>query len=90
MADPEFRLFSKPEALFTVSTFTEVLFKLSELVKAKIKEELQDTQGAIMYDGWTNNSTHYLALYGLYNRTVTLLLEPQASSRSSSYVFARQ
>ena len=45
-------------------TIKETIFKLIEKVEKEFAKELQDASiGAIMHDGWTKSSVHYIALY---------------------------
>lgn len=72
VADTEIRNFSKYGSVFCHRTFKEVLFKLVEIVECKIKDEMMKQKGAVMYDGWTNNSTHYVGIFGVYMRNVAV------------------
>ena len=47
-------------------TISETIFKLVELVENRIALELEETRGAVLYDGWTVNSMHYVALVASY------------------------
>jgi len=33
------------------------------LVEAKISKEIENTKGAILYDGWTSNNTHFVGVF---------------------------
>ena len=55
---PNTRLFSKLEPV-TNKTLKEAMLKTSLLVEKRIREILPD-QFAIVFDGWSNGSTHYL------------------------------
>ena len=46
------------------------MFKLEELVEAKIRTKKKATKGAIKYDGWTVNGTHYLGIMAVYMKSV--------------------
>jgi hypothetical protein len=51
--------------------FKEVLFKVVELVKESITEEVAATQcGSIVHNGWTCNGTHYIGLFAAYCRPI--------------------
>lgn len=38
-----------------------------------------------MYDGWTNNSTHYIDMYALYNRTIKLFEQGRIVARDEPF-----
>lgn len=46
-------------------TFKKYLFKLTDAVKEKIKQDLPKTFG-LMFDGWTVGTEHYLGLFAVY------------------------
>ena len=71
--EPEFRAQAKYAVKFSRSTVRGVLLKLVEIVEEKIRLELKNTRGAIMYDGWTYNGTHYLGIIAIYNKKVQIL-----------------
>ena len=49
----------------------KVLFNLVHIVESHIAADLQKAKrGAIMHDGWSKFGTHYVAIFGQYNRTV--------------------
>ena len=49
----------------------KVLFNLVHIVESHIAAGLQKAKrGAIMHDGWSKFGTHYVAIFGQYNRTV--------------------
>ena len=64
--DNEIRSFSKFNMVVISKTIIQVIFQLVKLVESRIKDEIHDTKGAILYDGWTCNSTHYIGLYASY------------------------
>ena len=72
--DSIFRSVSRFEARLKRSSIVEVMFKLVELVEKRIAEELVSTIGAIMYDGWSSCSTHYVAAYALYMSSTSVVV----------------
>ncbi len=62
----EFRRVCRHEIAVVRKTVNDVIFKLAELVERRIAKELRGTTGAIMYDGWSKNSVHYVAIYASY------------------------
>ncbi len=62
----EFRRVCKHEIEVVRKTVTDVIFKLTELVDRRIVKVLCSTTGAIVYDGWSENSVHYVAIYASY------------------------
>eukprot|EP00171_Calliarthron_tuberculosum_P002661 IDg2661t1 len=68
--DSEFRSFSKFNVEISKATMVDVIFKLVEMVERYITEELSNTRGAIIYDGWTVNGMHYVGLFTSYIRAV--------------------
>lgn len=69
VSDPEVRNFSRYDVNIGKRTLVEVIFKLVELVEKKIAIELECTKGAVLFDGWTCNSTHYIAVIVSYCTT---------------------
>ncbi len=82
VTDQEFRNFSKHNIIFGVRTFKETMFKLVEIVEAKIKDEMTLAKGAVMYDEWTHNSTHYIGVFAVYTRTLAVFKNGVISSES--------
>lgn len=70
VSDSEARKFSKPNISFSKVIFKDTLFSVVELVE---DPDIRETKGTILNDGWTNNSTHYVRLFALYNRKVKFL-----------------
>ena len=66
--DKEFRTFSKYDISFSRKAVKSVIFKLYEIVEHKIKKEIASTKGAIMYDAWTKNQTHFIGVFATYMR----------------------
>ncbi len=73
VSDPDLRVFSKHDIVFTKGTFKQVLFSLVELVEEKIRTEIKGGKGALTYDWCTDNGTHYVGLFVLYSRRVRIL-----------------
>lgn len=59
------RKHAKPESI-SLNTFKKYMLSLTEVVEKKISEALPE-QFAIVFDGWTVNSTHYVAVYATYS-----------------------
>ena len=70
VANRDLREFSKFSEHISINSFKYTLFKLEELVEAKIRTEKKATKGAIMYDGWSVNGTHYLGIMAVYMKSV--------------------
>ncbi len=43
-------------------TIVKVIFALVELVEQRIATEVQHTQGALFFDGWSCNDMHFVAV----------------------------
>ena len=72
VTDEVLRSFRSLPIHFHRNIFKETLLKVVEIVEEKIREELRKSKSALMYDGWTRNSTHYVGLFALYNRVHTV------------------
>lgn len=70
---PVLRGFSKYDDGFALSYFKETMFKLTELVEKRVGEEMVQYKGAVIHDGWTSNSTHYLGVFVSYMKKVAVL-----------------
>ncbi len=70
VTDPEVRRFSKFEVNIGHVTIVKVIFVLVELVEQRIATEVQHTQGALLFDGWSCNDTHFVAVMISYCSTV--------------------
>lgn len=70
--DPDFRHFCKYDETICRRTVTNVLFELVKLVEDRIKLEMRGTMGALMFDGWTRSSMHYVGVYASYTKTCTV------------------
>ena len=64
--DHEYRRQSKYVVHFKKETVQDVMFKLAELVEARIRTEMANTLGAPMFDGWSCAGTHYTGLFASY------------------------
>ena len=64
------RSFSKHRVHLSHQTVVEVIFKLDELVEARIAEEITGKQGAVIFDGWTTNSAHFIGMILSYCETI--------------------
>ena len=43
-------------------------------VEVEIKDEIKDARyGAILHDGWSQFSQHYMALFATYNKTISVI-----------------
>ena len=61
----------KHNHVFSAKMIRKVLFNLVHIVESQIAADLQKAKrGAIMHDGWSKFGTHYVAIFGQYNRTV--------------------
>ncbi len=56
--DDDLRDFSETNVPICIQSFKETMFKLLGIFEAKIQVEMQQSRGAIMYDGWTSSSMH--------------------------------
>lgn len=43
---------------------------MMELVEMSIGNEMKTMRGAVMYDGWTNNGSHYLSVFSVMMKQV--------------------
>ena len=61
----------KHNHVFSTKMIWKVLFNLVHIVKSQIAADLQKAKhGAIMHDRWSKFGTHYVTIFGQYNRTV--------------------
>jgi len=60
------RRFSKFSDIFSIKYFKEVMFLVVKFVEEIIADEMKDTRGSILYDGWTNSGVHYLGIFACY------------------------
>ncbi len=72
VTDKDVRSFSKYSAQFCLSTFKETLFKLVKIVEKKIELELNQVKGSITYDGWTHSNSHYVGVFAVYMRDISV------------------
>lgn len=64
--DPELRAISKFTSVLDTKTIRAVLISLVLLVEDRMKEALEGKKGALLFDGWTENGTHYVAMLVSY------------------------
>lgn len=64
--DEEYRRFTKHGQKISYRMIVSVILRLVELVEKRVSIELQGTQGAVMFDGWVGNSTHYVNVIASY------------------------
>ncbi len=80
--DHEFRNFSQFKTFLSSKKIVEVILKLVLLVEKRIAKELSSTIGAVMYDGWTANTTHFVSIFAFYCKNIPtqtrsgIVLEP--------------
>ncbi len=60
-----FRDLSKFNTVFGHKLLIDCLLEIMKLVEAKIAYEMENTIGALIYDAWTQNVTHYIGAYPL-------------------------
>ena len=67
--DEHMRAFSKFDTNFSVDFTTKVMLEMVQLTEAIIGKQMKSAGiGAILYDGWTKDSIHYIALLASYMR----------------------
>lgn len=70
----ELRKFSRHQPKIGRKTLVDVIFALVSLVEKAIGIELSSTQGALLFDGWSINDTHYIAALGSYCSSESLIV----------------
>jgi len=73
--DEDFRTFSKFKVHINIRTLDAVIFQLVELVEELISKEIKNTRGALMYDGWTSNNTHFIGVFLSYCLQVPIRID---------------
>lgn len=73
VTDPIVRSFSKFDVVFSERKVMSVVFKLTELVEMRIARIMENTQGAIIHDGWTHNGTHFFGVFASFMREVPVV-----------------
>ena len=68
-----FRSFSRAEENISVKSFRSTLFEVVKLVEISIRNEMNGTKGSVMHDSWTNNDSHFLGIYALYTKPVSVI-----------------
>ena len=71
---------------FSVETLTKYMRKVTEAVETKMTNDLPETF-AIVFDGWTRHSRHYLAVFAVYMKkdqkeTILLAIAPPYDEES--------
>ena len=79
---PEFRRISKHGISISRQNLTRIIFALTEAVEHRIGKEMKGTCGALMYDGWTTGSMHYVGLFASYCTTVVKRVNNQDNAQS--------
>jgi hypothetical protein len=77
VANPTVRAYSKLGSI-SVATLKKYMLKTKELVVKKIAEDLKDKIVGLIFDGWSEDSSHFVALVACYegkddNATLRLL-----------------
>ena len=72
--DDLYRSVLKYRYLFSCKTFRSIILAMVPYVEVKIKNEMKDAgYGAILHNGWSKFSQHYVALFATYNKTVSVI-----------------
>ncbi len=90
--DAEVRKFSRFDVSLAKRTVAQVILTLVELVEQRVAEEMKSTAGAVLFDGWSCNGTHYVAVLASYcismpvreNATTTAKQVPRLALLASS------
>lgn len=73
--DPELRAISRFACVVDTKTIRSVIVALVMLVEDRIKATLRGKKGALLFDGWTENGSHYVAMIVSYTDVVTAVLD---------------
>lgn len=73
ISDPEARSLSKLLISIGKPGLTSILLNIVEVVEQKIVQNLSNKKGAVLFDGWSGGSTHYIGLTASYCKEVTVL-----------------
>ena len=69
--DADFRTSFKHKFKFSKKLVRNILFNLVPMVQSAIQKEMKEVgYGAIMHDGWSKFGTHYVAIFGQYNKEI--------------------
>ena len=69
--DNDFRTSFKHKSKFSKKLVRNILFNLVPMVEHAIEKEMKEVgYGAIMHDGWSKFGTHYVAIFGQYNKEI--------------------
>ncbi len=66
VSDDDLRDLSECIVRICIQSFKETMFKLVGIFEAKIQAKVQQSKGAIMYEGWTSNTMHCMGLFAVY------------------------
>lgn len=69
--DSEFCKLSKYNVHLSYRTTVRTLIEFFKLVESRIADEMRQTIGALLFDGWSCGGTHYVALIAYYCATMT-------------------
>lgn len=71
--DPIIRSFRKLDIHFGVPYFPKVFLKLAWLVEQRVAFLMKGTKEAILHDGWSLNSVHYLSVFASFMSSVKVM-----------------
>ena len=72
VVDTQYRAILKHEKVFSCQLLRQIIFKVRNLVKEKLRKELKSSKvGSILHDGWTKFSKHYMCLLACFNILVS-------------------
>ncbi len=75
----EFRSFSKFDVLLSYKSVRQTILNLVRIVEKRISEDLENSKGSIMYDGWTHDNTHYLGVFAVYMKKIRVFRNNEES-----------
>lgn len=61
-----YRQISRHATKLSRKRMRNLLLSLEKVVEDKISERMKNKKGTILYDGWTRDGTHYVAIYAAY------------------------
>ena len=79
--DPELRAISKFTSVVDKNTMRGVLMSLVQLVEERITAALNGKKGALLFDGWTENGTHYVAMIVSYTDMVPSIVAAKETTQ---------
>lgn len=68
----KYRSFIRYDLDVSVEVMQETMLKSVELVEERIRKELHESKGAIMFDEWNKRGLHYVAMLASYFKEVTV------------------